>query len=89
MAIESLGVLVVSGLLCLLANLLESRRLACETAEPRWTQKFHSGAKDGAAATQAEFMLAELQERLEGTAHRASDQRDRPDQAEAGGVERV
>ena len=72
-ALESLGVLVVSGLLCLLANLLQSRRLAFETAEPGRTQKDRSGAKAGAAAAQAEFTLAELQERLEGTARRANE----------------
>ena len=72
-ALEALGVLVVSGLLCLLANLLQSRRLAFETAEPGQTQKDRSGAKAGAAAAQAEFTLAELQERLEGTARRASE----------------
>jgi sensor domain CHASE-containing protein/HPt (histidine-containing phosphotransfer) domain-containing protein len=72
-ALESLGVLVVSGLLCLLANLLQSRRLAFETAEPGQTQKDRSGTKAGAAAAQAEFTLAELQERLEGTARRASE----------------
>jgi sensor domain CHASE-containing protein/HPt (histidine-containing phosphotransfer) domain-containing protein len=72
-ALEALGVLVVSGLLCLLANLLQSRRLAFETAEPGQTQKDRSGAKAGAAAAQAEFTLAELQERLDGTARRASE----------------
>jgi sensor domain CHASE-containing protein/HPt (histidine-containing phosphotransfer) domain-containing protein len=72
-ALEALGVLVVSGLLCLLANLLQSRRLAFETGEPAGTQKDRSGAKAGAAAAQAEFTLAELQERLEGTARRASE----------------
>jgi sensor domain CHASE-containing protein len=72
-ALEALGVLVVSGLLCLVANLLQSRRLAFETAEPRPTRKDRSGAKAGAAAAQAEFTLAELQERLEGTAHLASE----------------
>ena len=71
--LEALGVLVVSGLLCLLANLLQSRRPAFETGEPAGTQKDRSGAKAGAAAAQAEFTLAELQERLEGTARRASE----------------
>lgn len=71
--LEALGVLVVSGLLCLLGNLLQSRRPAFETGEPAGTQKDRSGAKAGAAAAQAEFTLAELQERLEGTARRASE----------------
>ena len=70
-ALESVGVLVVSGLLCLVLNLLESRRLANETAEPRQTSKDRSGAKDSAAGAQAEFTLAELQERLKGTVRRA------------------
>ena len=73
MALESLGVLVVSGLLCLLANLLESRRLARDTAERRQTQKDCSGVKDGAAAARAEFTLMELQTRLEGTVRRANE----------------
>jgi hypothetical protein len=72
-AFESVGVLVVSGLLCLVLNLLESRRLAFETAEPREMPKDRSGAKDSAAGAQAEFRLAELQERLEGTVRRASE----------------
>ena len=71
--LEALGVLVVSGLLCLLANLLQSRRPAFETGEPAGTQKDRSGAKAGAATAQTEFTLAELQERLEGTARRASE----------------
>ncbi|MGO8928993.1 MAG: CHASE domain-containing protein [Limisphaerales bacterium] len=72
-ALESVGVLVVSVLLCLVLNLLESRRLAFGTAEPRRTPKDRRGAKDSAAAAQAEFTLAELQERLEGTVRRASE----------------
>ena len=72
-ALESVGVLVVSGMLCLVLNLLESRRPAFETTEPRRTQKDRSGAKAGAAGAQAEFTLAELQERLEGTVRRASE----------------
>jgi sensor domain CHASE-containing protein/HPt (histidine-containing phosphotransfer) domain-containing protein len=75
-ALESVGVLVVSGVLCLVLNLLESRRPAFETTEPRRTQKDRSGGKDGAAGAQAEFTLAELQERLEGTVRRASETND-------------
>ena len=71
-AIESLGVLVVSGLLCLLANLLESRRLASATAEREPAQKVCSGAKDGATGAQPELMLAGSQARLEGTMRSAN-----------------
>ncbi|SPE50794.1 exported hypothetical protein [Verrucomicrobia bacterium] len=71
-ALESLGVLVISGLLCLLANLLE-RRQAYETAERKQTQKDRRGAKDSAAAAQAESTLAELQERLARTVRLASE----------------
>ena len=70
--IESLGVLVVSGLLCLLANLLESRRLASATAEREPAQKVCSGAKDGAIGAQPELMLAGSQARLEGTMRSAN-----------------
>jgi sensor domain CHASE-containing protein/HPt (histidine-containing phosphotransfer) domain-containing protein len=72
-ALESVGVLVVSGLFCLVVNLLKSRRLANETAERGQTPKDGSGAKDSAAGAQAEFTLAELQERLEVTVRRASE----------------
>jgi sensor domain CHASE-containing protein len=72
-ALESLGVLVVSGLLCLVANLLENRRLANGTAEPRQTPLDRSGVKDSAAGAKADFTLAELQERLEGTVRRATE----------------
>lgn len=72
LALESLGVLVVAGLLYLLANLLESPRLAHDIAERRQTQKDCSSVKDRAAVAQAEFTLAELQTRLEGTVRRAN-----------------
>ena len=70
-ALESIGVFLVSGLVCLVLNLLESRRLANESAEPRDTPKDRPGAKDSTAGAQAEFTQAELQERLKGTVRRA------------------
>ena len=73
LALESLGVLAFSGLLCLAANLLERRRLASETAEPRETPKDRSSATDSAAGAQAEFALAKMQERLEGAVRQVSE----------------
>ena len=73
MALESLDVLVASGLLCLLVNLLGSRRSASDAAKRRQTQKDRSGVKDGAAAAQDEFNLVELQTRLEGAVRRTSE----------------
>ena len=72
-ALESVGVLVVSGLLCLVLKLLESRRLTDETSEPRQAPEDRVSTKDLAVGAQAEFTRAELQERLEGTARQASE----------------
>ena len=66
-AMEAAGVLILSGLLCLLVNLIENRReleaalgeinrrLAKETAERTQAQEGWHAAKDGAAATRAEL----------------------------------
>jgi sensor domain CHASE-containing protein/HPt (histidine-containing phosphotransfer) domain-containing protein len=70
-ALESVGVLVISALLCLVANLLGRQGLANETAERSQTPKDGSGAKDSAAGAPAEFTLAELQDGLKGTVRRA------------------
>ncbi len=61
-ALESLDVLVASGLLCLLVNLLGSRRSASDAAKRRQTQKDRSGVKDGAAAEAAQARQAELEQ---------------------------
>lgn len=63
-ALESLNVLVASGLLCLLVNLLGSRRSASDAAKRRQTQKDRSGVKDGAAAEAAQARQAELEQAL-------------------------
>ena len=67
LVLESLGVLVASGLICLLVNLLESRRavelaladanhrLARETEDRKRTQDDYRAAKDEGAAAQAEL----------------------------------
>jgi sensor domain CHASE-containing protein/HPt (histidine-containing phosphotransfer) domain-containing protein len=72
-ALESLGVLVVSSLLCLLANLLQSRRQDSGVAERRQTQRDCSVVKDGTAGAQHEFTLVEWQARLEETRRRANE----------------
>ena len=71
LVLETLGVLVLSGLICLLANLLEGRRaleaelgdanqrLARETEERKRAQEDCHRAKDEAAATQAEISQAQ------------------------------
>ncbi|HWI57352.1 MAG TPA: CHASE domain-containing protein, partial [Bacillota bacterium] len=67
LALEALGVLVVSGLVCLLVNLLESRndmegalteanqRLARETADRKQAQEDARALKDSAAAAQTDL----------------------------------
>jgi sensor domain CHASE-containing protein len=67
LALDVLGVLVASGLVCLLVNLLESRRavelalvdanqrLARETEDRKRAQDDYRAVKDEAAATQAEL----------------------------------
>jgi sensor domain CHASE-containing protein len=72
-ALESLCVLVASGLYCLMVNLLGSRRPAFDSAERTQTQAISSGGKDGAAVAQDEFKLSELQTRLEGAVRRSSE----------------
>jgi HPt (histidine-containing phosphotransfer) domain-containing protein len=72
-ALESLGVVMVSSLLCLLASLLERQRLTDDSATRRPAQKDRSGTKEDAAAAQTEFTLAELHNRLEETARRAKE----------------
>ena len=67
LALEALGVLIVSGLICLLVNLLEGRRsveaaladanqrLARETEDRKRVQEDRHAVKDEAAAAQAEL----------------------------------
>jgi sensor domain CHASE-containing protein/HPt (histidine-containing phosphotransfer) domain-containing protein len=69
LTLESLGVLVVSGLLCLVASLLASRRLASAAAERGPAQKVGSGAE----GAQPELMLAGSQARAEGAMRSANE----------------
>jgi sensor domain CHASE-containing protein/HPt (histidine-containing phosphotransfer) domain-containing protein len=68
-ALESLGVLVVAGLLCLVASLLASRRLASAAAERGPAQKVGSGAE----GAQPELMLAGSPAREEGAMRSANE----------------
>jgi hypothetical protein len=72
-AFESLGVLMVSSLLCLLASLWEKQRLTADGATRRQAQKDCVGTEEGTMAAQPEVTLAELHNRLEETAHRADE----------------
>ena len=72
-AFESLGVLMVSSLLCLLVSLREKQRLTAAGAARRQAQKDCGGTEEGRAAVQPEVTLAELHNRLEETARRANE----------------
>jgi len=71
--LEFVAVIFVSGLLCLVLKLLESRRLTEETSEPRQTPQEHIKAQDLAVGAQVGCTRAELQKRLEGTVRQASE----------------
>jgi hypothetical protein len=90
-ALESLGVLVVSGLLCLLTSLTAGRLSTSETAKSKPEQKDGSSGVAGSSDSQAERKLVELQERLDGMARRAGGANDleqaKLKQAEASALE--